>query len=105
MKKLTDLRFKWLICCATIAIIAIAAVIINSPDKGRASNHDNEHVGKYVYVDMYNILHTDRKCSRLNYKGMRSKRIKKQDANLYDVTICPKCVSDEKYEELKDMCD
>lgn len=87
----------------TVAIIAIAAMIIFSPDKSGRTTRSNKHVGEYVYVDRYDILHVDRKCSRLNYKGMESGRIKTQKINLSNVTLCPKCVSDDNYEELLNL--
>lgn len=100
---MTDTRFKWLSGCVTIAIIAIAAMTIFSPDKSGCATRSNKPVGEYVYIDRYGILHSDRKCSRLNYKGMESERIQAQKINLGAVTMCPKCVSDENYEELINM--
>lgn len=98
---MTDKRFKWLTGCVTVAVIAIAAMIIFSPDKNDRTTRSNKSVGEYVYIDHFDILHADRKCSRLNYKGMTSERIRTEKVNLDAVTMCPKCVSDDNYKELK----
>lgn len=63
---------------------------------------DSPETTEYIYVDYMGIIHTDRKCSRLNYKGMRSERYKLSDISAtYDQSFCPKCVSDKEYEAIK----
>lgn len=98
---MTDARFKWLTGCLTVVVIAVAAMVVFSPGKSDRTPRNNKHVGEYVYVDRYGILHVDRKCSRLHYNGMESDRIETQKVNLNNVTTCLKCVSDENYKELK----
>ncbi len=68
---------------------------------GKGNRHENDK-SEYVYVDRNDIIHADRKCSRLNYKGMRSTRHKISDFRISQYnSFCPKCVSDEEYERLK----
>lgn len=58
---------------------------------------------EYVYIDRMNIIHCNRKCSRLNYKGMKSERCKVYDLEVgRDYSFCPKCVGDISYEYLSD---
>lgn len=71
---------------------------------GKGNGGENNK-SEYVYVDRNDIIHTDRKCSRLNYKGMRSTRHRISGfwISQYN-SFCPKCVSDEEYERLKSEC-
>lgn len=99
---MTDNRFRMICVCATIAVVAIAGMIIFSPKKDAAKPHRGPSIGKYVYVDQLNTVHTNRKCSRLNYKGMHSERIKVEDFVFYEYcSYCPKCVTDEDYQTLE----
>lgn len=73
-KSMTDTRFKWLTGCVTVAVIAVAAMMVFSPRHTRTATHDSSKLGEYIYIDEDNIVHADRGCSRLNYKGMTSHR-------------------------------
>lgn len=100
---MTDTRFKWLTGCATIAVVAIAAMYFFAPDKEPQAQPE-DIADKYVYIDQKNIIHTSRKCSRLNYKGMKSTRIKTEDIiPVGKGQLCPKCVSDREYEQLTEI--
>lgn len=73
---MTDGKFKWLTGCVTVAVVAIAGMVIFSPDKPTAKPaKEKSGLGEYVYVDNRKIVHADRKCSRLNYKGLGRKDI------------------------------
>ncbi len=104
LKSMTDTRFKWLSGCVTVAVIAIAGMIIFSPGKSRSSARSERGVGEYVYVDDYGIVHADRKCTRLNYKGMTSERVRVVDFRKNNgLDVCAKCVSDKAYEQLMNL--
>lgn len=95
---MSDTRFKWLTSVIAITIIAMTGIIcfslIPPPEKAAKTK-------EYVYLDDYGIVHTDRKCSRLNYKGMTSERIKIENFNSANyLDFCPKCVDDKTYESL-----
>ena len=99
---MTDKRFKWLLIAASLTIFAVA-FIWKYPEIAKAhASRDDARLGEYVYVDAHDVVHIDRKCSRLNYKGMRSERVKRESLHRsYDTTFCSKCVSDKDYEELR----
>ena len=99
---MTDNRYKWTVAVAAITITVIAAMIIFVPGKHSYENHSKQSaLSEYVYVDRYGIVHADRKCSRLNYKGNKSKRVHTHDFKADENTsFCPKCVSDSEYEDL-----
>lgn len=99
---INDTRFKWLTACIAITIIAVVAIWRFSEPKSEAVK-TTDKTGDYVYLDKTGLLHTDRKCSRLNYKWMTSERIKVRDLpslTIENNKICPKCVSDRQYEIL-----
>ena len=101
--QMTDTRFKWLAGCASVCVMAIAAMIIFKPtaDTGKQKSEPKKGGGEYVYVDRSNILHIDRKCSRLNYKGMTSRRVKVSEISTLDFdSYCPKCVDDQLYQSI-----
>lgn len=95
---MNDTRFKWLSGCVTIAVIAIAAMLIFAPDSEKRSSRKDKSVGEYVYIDNFGIVHADRKCSRLNYKRMTSTRKPVSMLSVDEWEFCPKCVSDKAYE-------
>ncbi len=102
---MTDNRFKWLTGCVVVAVVAIAGMVIFSPDKPTAKPaKEKSGLGEYVYVDNRKIVHADRKCSRLNYKGVRSERYPVHEFKMDEYgSYCPKCVSDEDYEALQQI--
>ncbi len=100
---MTYRRFKWLSGCivAGIVVVTIAGMLIFSHHSRPASSRKQDKIGEYVYIDRLGILHANRKCSRLNYKGMTSYRLRVSEGYSHDrELICPKCVSDEMYEAL-----
>lgn len=66
------------------------------------------HLGEYVYYEpKRGTIHVDRKCKKLNFKGVRCERVKLsefvtwREKDLSNTTIndfCPLCVSDADYE-------
>ena len=99
--KISDTRFKWIDSATSIVIIAIAGMIIFRPATESRQKQSGPKVGEYVYIDDRGIVHVNRKCSRLNYKGMTSHRERTSEfvADV-DNSLCPKCVSDEDFEML-----
>ncbi len=99
--KISDTRFKWIVTATSIVIIAIAGMIIFRPDTEARQKQTDSKLGEYIYIDNRGIVHANRKCSRLNYKGMTSyrERISEFVPDI-DNSLCPKCVSDEDYEQL-----
>lgn len=102
-RAMTDTRFKWLCTCVTVATIVIAAMVAYSWNNPRKHEPKSDSTGEYVYVDRMGIVHADRKCSRLNYKGMTSRRIKIAECEVDENSMCPKCVDDRTYERLCEM--
>lgn len=96
---MTDTRFKWTISTTAIVIIAVTAIICFAPK--RQTIERNAKLGEYVYVDYTGTLHIDRKCKRLNYKGMESVRLTLDKVNVGDVIFCPNCVDDKSYNQIK----
>lgn len=86
----------------------IIAFIWKYPEIVKASsNRIDNKLGEYIYVDPRNIVHVSRKCSKLNYKGWKTKRIKiddmfffYQDTPIGDISFCPHCVNDNDYETI-----
>jgi hypothetical protein len=101
---MNDTKFKWLVSVVCLTAIIITAIVVITPKllNNRAKKDTDDTLGEYVYVDVYNTIHTDRKCSRLNYKGMMSSRIHVAEIVNYteDALYCPKCVSDRQYKKL-----
>lgn len=97
---MSDKRFVWLLI-ATCVTAVLVAFIWKLPDAMKASSTMQTKLGEYVYVDDMNIVQVSRRCSRLNYKGMESDRVKVKELHKETaVTYCPKCVSDKDYEKL-----
>ena len=97
---MNDVRFKWITGCTTIAVISIAAMILLPPKRSASRQARQKEVGEYVYLEKYrNVIHVDRKCKRLNYKGVESTRIPKEEVR-EDASFCPNCVDDASYKEL-----
>lgn len=98
---MNDTRFKFLVTVVAIVFTAIAAMYFFSPDKSSRRTQRDKSLGEYVYIDGMNIVHIDRKCSRLNYKGMRSERVRVSDFAPSEYELyCPKCVDDQNFEKL-----
>lgn len=97
--RMSDKRYFWTLVVACLTIVMVAA-IWRYPEAVKASSAARDaKPGEYVYVDALEILHADRKCSRLNYKGMTCIRIKREDLHPHNYSsICPKCMSDKEYE-------
>lgn len=105
---MSDNRFKWLLVITSLTCIIVAS-IWKHPEVVKANTTNDNKLGEYVYVDPRSIIHVSRKCSKLNYKGWKSKRIKiddiyyfYKDTPIKDISFCPHCVSDEDYEKLID---
>lgn len=106
---MTDKRFKWLLLSASLTVILVA-VIWKYPEAVKATDGRDCSLGGYCYIDEYSIIHVSRKCSRLNYKDMTSRRFKVDDMYFYfkdtpvgSLSFCPKCVSDKDYEKIINM--
>lgn len=99
---MTDSRYKWTVGVAAITIMVVAAMIVFAPGKYSDKNQSKQSAtGEYVYIDGFNIVHADRKCSRLNYKGNKSERVHLHDFKADENrSFCPKCISDSEYENL-----
>lgn len=103
---MSDKRFKWLLVCGCLTVIA-TAFIWKYPDAVKANATKDAKLGEYVYVDPRSIIHVNRKCSKLNYKGWKSKRFTIDDMYRYfkdtpmsKISFCPHCVSDKDYESI-----
>ena len=103
---MSDKRYKWLLIFASITCV-IVAFIWKYPDAVKANATKDTKLGEYVYVDPRSIIHVNRKCSKLNYKGWKSKRITIDDMYHYfkdtpmsDISFCPHCVNDKDYESI-----
>lgn len=103
---MSDKRFIWLLiaCCITVVSVAF---IWKYPDAVKANATKDIKLGEYLYVDPRNNIHVSRKCSKLNYKGWKSRRIKVDDMYFYfndtpisEITFCPHCVDDKDYEKI-----
>lgn len=100
---MSESRFKFVVGAVCITLIAVIAIWRFSEPKlySSKSTKNDSKLGEYVYVDRREMLHTDRKCSKLNYKGMTSNRISCSDlVGHYFKYICPNCVSDKQYEQI-----
>lgn len=107
MGGMSDSRYKWtlVVCCITAIAIAF---IWKFTDVIKADGAKDAKLGEYIYVDDdYGIIHSSRKCSRLNQKGMGSRRLKLDDMYYFfkdtpvrEISFCPKCVSDKDYEKI-----
>ncbi|WP_300613945.1 MULTISPECIES: hypothetical protein [Muribaculaceae] len=100
---MTDTRFKWLSGCVTVAVIAIAAMIIYKPQGSMTAADDSSNLGEYIYIDEDNIVHTDSGCSRLNNKDMTfyRERLSEYVAEP-DNRVCRECVSDEDFKKIEE---
>lgn len=86
--------------CLAILVQKQVSLPSSNPTEAEA---EGSVLPEYVYVDRMNIIHCNRKCSRLNYKGMRSERCKVYNLEAgRDYSFCPKCVGDISYEYLSD---
>ena len=72
------------------------------------SVHLKEGTSKeYVYLFPNGILHTSGKCPKLNYKGVKTERVLRNDTsylryknNTKGISFCPYCVNDKDFESL-----
>lgn len=103
---MSDKRFKWLLIVSSLTCV-IVALIWKFPDAVKSSSEKNERLGGYVYIDTRSVIHVSRKCPKLNFKGMKSKRNKVEElfysvksTPIYDISFCPHCVNDKDYETL-----
>lgn len=96
---------KWIVA-------AILALCLSSC----ANNANNKHseVGKYVYVDCFNVIHTDRNCPldmATNAKTKDERLAARRGVEFIDTCsliqnpqwpykYCPKCVDDAAYKHL-----
>lgn len=98
---MSDKKFKWLVCSIAVVIIAVTGMVLLVTKEEHKASPKGNSLKEYVYIDEIGILHVDRKCSRLNYKGVQSERYK---VNMLSKSVfnsyCPKCVSDEDYNKL-----
>ena len=58
-------------------------------------------LGEYIYIDTRNIIHVSRRCPKLNYKMLKSERVKVSDFYNDGYSYCPYCVSDDDYEAIE----
>lgn len=105
LASINNTAVKWLTGCVTVAVVAVAGMIILAPENGRSPVRSEKGVGEYVYIDDYDIVHADRQCSRLNsYKWQPSWRKRTAEFQMgSDYTVCPKCVSDKAYEQIMNV--
>ncbi|MBD5339368.1 MAG: hypothetical protein HDR98_09680 [Bacteroides sp.] len=103
---MSDKRFKWLLVCGCLTVIA-TAFIWKYPEAVKANANKDAKLGEYLFLDPRSIIHANRKCPKLNYKGWKSKRIKVGDMYNYfkntpmsEISFCPHCVNDEDYESI-----
>lgn len=103
---MSDKRFNWLLIVASLTCV-IVAFIWKYPEAVKANATKDTKLGKYLYIDPRSNIHVSRKCSKLNHKGWKSKRIMIDDIYTYykdtpmsDISFCPYCVSDNDYESL-----
>lgn len=100
---MSNKRYYW-----TLAVICLSAIVLaiiwRYPDYAKADS-DNEQaaeLGEYVYIDHFNIVHAWRKCKRLNYKNVTSRRVRINELrNERQYTFCTNCVSDETYNDIQ----
>lgn len=86
----------WLIADIIGMLFILLVLFIAKPQAVKVQSKS----GEYVYIDEFGIVHADRKCKRLNYKGMMSERIKVSDLTAEYNDFCTQCVDDEAYENL-----
>lgn len=95
-------RFKFLVVSVCITLIAIVAIWrFSNPVLYKKSSETK--LGKYVYWETpRDVLHTDRNCKKLSYKGIVAERIELMDLHnaRYQPDFCNVCVSDKDYEKL-----
>ena len=103
---MSDKKFKWLLIVSSLTCIIIAFVW-KYPEAVKANSTKDIKFGEYLYINPRSTIHVSRKCSKLNYKGWKSKRIKVADMYYYfkdtpmsDISFCPHCVNDKDYESI-----
>lgn len=97
---------KWIIAISSVFLLASCA-------------EQKYEIGKYVYVDCFNTIHTDRECvSTLadNPKTKEERMANMQGVQFIDTCdivrdiswqqkFCPKCVDDEAYKRINAIMD
>lgn len=90
--KISEILLAFIICCT-----------YSCSDKPKSEKSGSGKIGKYVYIDEANILHTKTKCSAV-YKDHNSQAVKPILTN--DVTydnlkqICSQCVTEKQLDQL-----
>ncbi len=103
---MSDNRFKFQTVVAAMVILLIFGMYFFVSRNSMPCPEKSKKSAEYVYVDMYDIIHADRKCSRLNYKGMKCDRIKISVIDIgNDSQFCSKCVSDKAFDSLMSMAE
>lgn len=99
---MTDTRFKWIVVAASVVTIVIAAMVIFRPSIRKEKPREKKPTKlEYVYLQTFpGVIHSDRKCKRLNYKNVASERMNPEEIH-GDYTFCPYCVDDETYKLLQ----
>ena len=84
-----------IIICIAILIYGVVWVYFSLPERG---------LGKYIYVDAAEILHTDRKCSCIRKFKTGAAPISRYKTNSITYEpwqhVCSECVSDECYDKI-----
>lgn len=99
---MSDSRFKFLVVSVCVTLIAIVALWRFSNPVFYKTSSDTK-VGKYVYWEnRRDVLHTDRKCKKLSYKGVDAERVELAELSKaqYIPDFCNICISDKDYEKL-----
>ncbi len=91
-------QLKWIVIAFCFTAIVITCILVFGKQGGFKSNVHEPKVGKYVYMDVFEIVHIDRECKQLN-KTRRSSRISVSSIPL-DASYCPLCVDDNSYEKI-----
>lgn len=101
---MSDKEFKKLLIVSSLTCI-IVAFIWKYPEAVKVHATKDTKLGEYVYIDPRSIIHVNRKCSKLNYKGWKSERVKRdslkkifKETSNSKITFCPQCVNDKNYE-------
>lgn len=98
---MNDTRFKWLIGCITVIVVA-GFYFLPKHFKGKDESLNQNGIGEYVYLQKYpKMLHVRRNCKRLNYKNVESQRYKVEELSGQRFEFCSYCVSDEDFEDLE----
>lgn len=94
---------------ATVLTFVLFACSPNKEQEKESKTEETENViGEYVYMDTNKTIHINRDCISFILKERTSfgvHPIKRTELKLDDIYfICTKCISDQNYENLKDLC-